>query len=287
MRRVAALLAVLVLPAATGARAATSYGGALGVAYDDNVGNAGERHDVREAGMAFASVGASRERRFGRYTAVQLQGALLGEQFADVEELSNVGLGTRIRVLHKPGRGFHTPVFTLGLGATARDYGSRIRDGVDYRAAVSAAAPLTTAVELRLEAQRAQREASGRAFDLGYASYALNVDWRAAPWLLVYGGARYNDGQFVVTADGEGDITPKREHLYLEQHADVIEADAAFGDDWWAFRVDGHAVITTLGANIPLAPALALDVQVQRGVASTSGFDYARVSSSVGLLFRW
>lgn len=286
MRRAAALLAGVALQASA-ATAATSYGGSIGVAYDDNVGNAGDRHDVRDAGMVFASIGASRERRFGRYTAVQLQGALLAEQVADVEDLSNAGLGARVRVLHKPGRSFHTPVFGLWLGATARDYGSRIRDGVDYRAGLSAAAPLTTALELRVEAQRAQREASGRAFDLGYASYALNVDWRPAPWLLVYGGARYNDGPFVVTADGEGDIAPKREHLYLEDHADVIEADPAFGEDWWAFRVEGHAVITTLGVNIPLTPALALDAQLQRGVAYTSGFDYARASSSVGLFFRW
>jgi hypothetical protein len=286
VRPAAALLAVVALAAPAGA-AAAGYGGSLGVAYDSNAGNAGERHDVRDVSLAFASAGASREWRFGKYTAVQLQGALLAEQATGVEDLSNAGLHARARLLHKPGKGFYTPVFATWLGAGARDYGSAIRDGADYRAGVSATEPLTTAVQLRLEVQRVQREAAGRVFDLGYTSYALNVDWLAGPRLTVYAGARYDDGQFAVTADGEGDISPKREHLYLEEHADAIEADPAFGEDWWAFRVEGHAVISTLGFNLPLTADVALDAQVQHSVASTRGFDYERALGSLGLLFRW
>jgi hypothetical protein len=287
MTRAAALLAVLALGAPASTVAAVSYGGSLGVAYDSNAGNAGEAHDVRDVSLAFASAGASREWRFGKYTAVQLQGALFAEQATGLEDLSNAGLGARIRLLRKPGKGFYTPVLAAWFGAGAREYGSAIRDGADYRAGISATEPLTTALQLRLEVQRVQREASGRVFDLGHTSSALNVDWLAAPRLTVYAGARYNDGQFAVTADGEGDISPKREHLYLEQHADAIEADPAFGEDWWAFRLEGHAVVTTLGFNLALTPDLALDAQVQRSVASTSGFDYARALGSLGFLFRW
>lgn len=285
--RAATLLAVLALGAPAVTVAAVSYGGSVGVAYDSNAGNAGERHDVRDVTLAFASAGAGQEWRFGKYTAAQLQGALFVEQATGIEDLSNAGLGGHVRLLHKPGRGFYTPVLTAWAGARAREYGSAIRDGADYRAGLSATEPLTTAVQLRIDVQRVQRAASGRAFDLGHTSYGLNLDWLAAPRLTVYAGVRYNDGQFVVTADGEGDISPKREHLYLAEHADVIEADPAFGEDWWAFRVEGHAVITTLGFNIPLTSTLALDAQAQRSVASTSGFDYERTLGSVGLLFRW
>ncbi|HEX4883926.1 MAG TPA: hypothetical protein VFX05_07290, partial [Casimicrobiaceae bacterium] len=167
MRRAAALLAVLALAAPAGAAAAVSYGGSVGVAYDSNAGNAGDRHDVRDATFVFTSAGASREWRLGKYTGVQLQGALFAEQATGLEDLSNAGLGVRARLLHKPGKGFYTPVLAAWLGAGLREYGSAIRDGADYRAGISATEPLTTAVQVRIEAQRAHREAAGRAFDLG------------------------------------------------------------------------------------------------------------------------
>lgn len=280
MIRLAAWLAVLAagMPGAAAA-SGWSFGGTLGVGYDDNAANAGDPADIRETTAAFASAGASWERRFGRYTALQAQAALSGERVFELERLSSAGVSTRVRLLHKPGRGFYTPVLAVWLGVGARDYGSRIRDASEYRAGAWAAVPLTTAVQLRAETQWSQAEANGAVFDLGYSSWALNVDWLATQRVTVYANARFNDGEFAVSAD--------EARQYVEDIATAEARDPAFGDGWWAYRVDGRMWIATLGVNAPLTADVALDVQVRRSDAQASGFSYERGLASVGVLVRW
>ena len=278
MRTGPARVAFLLLGLPLGA-AASGWGGTLGMGYDGNAANASDPGDIRSVGSAFASAGTSWERRFGLFTAFQLQGALSGEYVFDLEDLSNAGLAARVRLLHKPGKGFHTPVLAAWVGAGARDYGSRIRDGAEYRAGAWAAVPLTTAVQLRAEAQWTQADATDRVFDAGYASYALNADWQAGQSLTVYANARFNEGEYAISAD-EG-------RQYVEDIATAETRDAAFGDGWWAYRVDGHMWIATVGCNVPLSADVALDVQARHSDAQASGFSYDRWLGSVGLLFRW
>jgi hypothetical protein len=255
------------------------FGGALGMGYDANAANASDPADIRSVSAAFASAGASWEQRFGLFTALQLQGALSGEYVLDLDRLSHAGLSTRVRVLHKPGKGFHTPVLAVWADAGAREYGSRIRNGAEYRAGAWAAVPLTTAVQLRAEAQWSQAEATGRVFDLAYASYALNADWLATQTMTVYANVRFNEGEYAISAD-EG-------RQYVEDIATAEASDAAFGAGWWAYRVDGHMWIATLGFNVPLSNDVALDVQARHSDAQASGFSYDRWLGSIGLLFRW
>jgi hypothetical protein len=90
-----------------------------------------------------------------------------------------------------------------------------------------------------------------------------------------------------VTAEGEGVIGPKTEHLYLQPRARAIEADPAFGDDWWAFGVEGQTLVATAGVNVPLNSMMALDLQLQRGEARMDRFSYIRDVASLGVLVRW
>ena len=286
MKHAASRLAALALLLPLGADAGTwTYGGELAAGYDSNVGNS--THDEFDSTTVYGAASAGRELRYGLYTALQFNASASAEQYDDKEDLSNVGGQLRVRLLHKPGRGFSTPVFGVWASAGARDYGSRIRDSNEYRGGVSAALPVTTAVQLRAEAQWNERRSSGRVFDLGSTSYALNADWAAAPGLTVYGAVRFTDGQYAVTADGEGEIQPKSEHRYLEERADRIEADPAFGADWWAFRIDSEAWIGTAGFNLALSPTIALDMQVLRSESGMGEFTYERWLASVGLLIRW
>jgi hypothetical protein len=288
VRCAAALLAGLALGVAAHAQAGTwSRAGSVAAGYDSNIGNAGHRENRRDVASLHASAGVGWERRFGLFTALQLQGAASAEPVFGIGRLSNAGVTGRLRVLHKPGKGFYTPVLAAWVATGARDYGSRIRDSMDYRIGASAAVPLTTAVQTRAEVVRVQRESRRRVYDLGYSSYALTLDWAAAERLVVYATVRLNDGPFVVSVYGEGDVEPKAEHRYLEDNAEAIEADPAFGTGWWAFRMDGETRIDTLGLNVPLTDSFALDLQVQHSDARSAGYGYERWLGSAGLLFRW
>jgi hypothetical protein len=286
-RRVAVLAALLLgLPVAASAGIWT-HAGETGVVHDSNAGNAGTIHDRRDANALYAAGSATWTRRYGGYTALQFRHALGFEQWTGVGALTNTRYAARLRLLHRPGRGFHTPVFAAFAGAGARHSASDIRGGFDFRSGLSATTALTTTVQVRGEAAWTQRESSGRAFDLDVMSYSVALDWRATPRVTAYGGMRYDDGDFTVTARGFGIVQPKDEHLYLEPRASAIEADPAFGPDWWAFRVNGRTLIATLGVNVPLSPMLALDAQWQGARAEMNRFDYVRDVASLGLLFRW
>lgn len=289
MIRAAAWLAALALSVPGAAVAGNwSYGGETSAGYDSNAGNSGHPGDRQGSGFLSASTQATWEQRFGGYTALQVRQGLAFEQWTRLGQLSNTRYSVRARLLHRPGREFHTPVLAAWAGAGARHSASDIRSGVDTRAGFSVTLPLTTAVQARAEAAHAWRKAArGGAFDLDNASYALDFDWRASSALVAYGGVRVTDGDITVTARGFGVVEPKDQHLYLEPRADAIDADPAFGDDWWAFRVSGRTVAGTLGVNLPLSPTLALDLQLQRAQARMGGFSYVRGVGVLGVLVRW
>lgn len=288
MKRGAAVVAALSLALPVAARAATwTRAAETGAGHDSNAGNAGTIHDRRAADFLYASGSATWTQRIGGYTALQLRHSLGLERWTGLEQLTNTRYAARVRLLHKPGRGFHTPVLAAFAGAGARHSASDLRSGFDFRTGLSATSALTTTVRLRGETAWTRRESSGRAFDLDAMSYALDFDWRVSPRAVAYGGVRFDDGDFTVTAPGFGVVQPKDEHLYLEPRASAIEADPAFGPDWWAFRVNGRTLVATLGVNVPLSSSVALDLQWQRGAAEMGRFDYVRDVGSLSLLYRW
>jgi hypothetical protein len=75
--------------------------------------------------------------------------------------------------------------------------------------------------------------------------------------------------------------------VYLENDADAIEADKAFGEDWWAFRMDGRTTIMSLGVNVPLSPMMSLDFQARRAAADVHRHSYERMIGNASLLLRW
>lgn len=282
------LLAMSLAPLPAQAIDAFTRSADLGAGYDANVGNSISPEDERNASIVSAGAGASWERRFGLYSALQLSGGVAAEQVFAIEDLSNARATMRLRLRHKPGRGFYVPVLAAWTSFGARDYGSPIRDSYDYRAGVSLTEPLTTTVQVRAEAIGARRESKGRVYDLDGVSLGLNLDWVVSPRATVYASVTVDETPIVVSARGLGIIAPKTQHLYLNEDAAAIEADDAFGEDWWAFRVEGRTtLLAAAGVNVPLSSMMALDFQVRRGETSVRKYTYERVLGGVSLLMRW
>jgi len=284
-------LALIVVLAATPARAGDGGGLAwsaiAGAGYDTNIGNSGSSDDERDVATAEAGIGASWEHPFGLFTALQLRYGLAAEQVFGLEDLSSARATMRVRMRYKPGAGFHVPVLAAWASMGGRDYGSAIRDSYDYRAGLSLAEQLTTTVQLRAEAAEAKRDSGGRVHDLRGTSWSVNLDWTVSPRVTLYAGVGGDDSPIVVSADGHGDIAPKSQHIYLELAADAVEEDTAFGEDWWAFRIDGRTTFLTAGVNVPLSPMMSLDFQVRRAEASYQDHSYERLLGNASLLLRW
>ena len=277
-----ATLAVLTLAWAGVAAAVPgwSYDAALGAGYDTNPGNAATRSDDRRtAATVDGGVGATWNHPFGLYAALQVRGGLNGEQYADLPQLSNLTGEVRARLLGKPGEGFYVPVLAGWIAGGARDSRDALRDAWLYRGGAYLTEPITTRIQVRAGASFLRRDSTSRVFDGDVRTYEANLDWSPVAMLTLYGGYRRDNGPIVVSADGHGAVVPKTEHLVLQNAADRIEPDAAFGDTWYAFRIHGNTGIATLGVNYQLSQDWSLDGQLRRAVADV---DYANTGGGGG-----
>lgn len=308
MRRGAGGLALLALAAALPAAAASGLGfdGNVGAGYDSNIGNAATfSDDKRGVASVYGGVGANYNWPFTLYTALNLRAGLAAEGVTDLQKLSN-GLGDlRLRLLHKPGEGFYVPVLAAWGSAGYRASASDIRSGSEWRAGAYLMEPVTTQIQARAGFSWLGRDSVSRVFDGEIRSYELNIDWAPVPGVTVYGGYRLDRGPLVVSADGHGDgsVTPKTEHLVLRNVADRIEPDTAFGDSWFAFRVNGRTGIAALGANVLLSKDWSIDGQARYADAKVdypaysgggpgpgsgySGVSYKRWIGGLSLLVRF
>jgi hypothetical protein len=283
--------ALLCGPAPASTEPTWSHAGSLGLGYDSNAGNAVEgSDDARETASLQAGLATEYHHPVGLYAAWQLRAGLDGDARTEIESLSEARGAARLRLLARPGAGFHVPVLALWGSAGARVSGSRMRGGADYRAGAYVMEQLTTTVRARLEYGWLQRESAGRVFDLDATTLGVTLDWQALPALALYASYEHYRGGTVVSAleDG-GSITPKSQHLYLEPLAEAIEPDDAFGDDWFAFRMQSTTGSAALGANVPLANDLSLDAQARYARAEVDGsaWPYQRWLGAVTLLKRF
>lgn len=274
MIRTALAALALAWAGSAAAVAGWSYDAELGAGYDDNPGNAASRSDdQRETGIVDGSVGATWVHPFTLYTALNVRASLGGEEYTDIAQLSNLKGELRLRLLHKPGKGFYVPVLAAWVAGGARDSRDALRDAWLYRAGAYLTEPVTTQIQARLGASFLRRDSASRVFDGDIRSYEANLDWAPVPMLTLYGGYRLDRGPIVVSAENQNPVitvVPKTEHAILVNIADHIEADPAFGSDWYAFRVHGSTAIGTLGANYQLSQDWSLDGQLRYATASVN-----------------
>lgn len=283
-------ITLLLMAGSASAASSLSFDGELAATYDGNPGNMHAGGDVRPTQRVAAGGSATWLMRFGEYTALQLRGALDGDADLRLEDLSFGRLGARVRYLAKPGEGFYVPVLALSVSANYKASGSRLRTGEEWRAGLFVREPVTTQIAVRGGFGWTRSSTRGRVFDGQTRAYEFGLDWALMPGLSLYGEARFADGPIVVSAETPGAM-PKA-HLYLQEASNRVEADPAFGDQWWAYRLDARTRIFTLGANVPLDADLSLDAQLLRAHSVSdayngASFNYERWIGSVSLLKRF
>lgn len=270
-------ITLLLVAGSASAANPVTFGGELGATYDGNPGNAHSSGDVRPTERISAGANATWTQRFGEFTALQLRGALDGEGDVQLPDLSFGRLGARVRLLNKPGEGFYVPVLALWTSGDYKVSGSTIRSGDEWRVGAYVSEPVTTQISTRLGFSWTRSDSRSRVFDGQSRACEFSVDWTVLPQLSVYGEFQLGSGPIVVSAEGDNTIVPKSEHLYLDQVADSVESDPAFGDDWFAFRLNARTRVATVGVNLPLTRDISLDLQLRQihSVADTSGAAYA------------
>jgi len=281
-RTCAAVVLILTTTAAAAAGPAWRYSGNAGLSYDSNPANI--RSGAAELPASFFAAGFNAERSAGLSTqsALLWRLSLNGEAYERHERLSNAKAGSLLRVSTRWDEGFYAPLLAAWVSAAYAESGSRIRTGSEYRGGVYLQERLTTALALRIGGQWSERHAQGAAFDLAGRSALLNLDWTPVGSASFYAGYQYYDGDLVSTA-APGPVALAA--------ASAIDEDDAFGGsaaNRFAFRLDAHSHLGTLGFNYALSPAYAVDLQLQNILArANTGNRYRREFASVSLLARF
>lgn len=260
------------------------WSGDLGVGYDDNVGNARDRVNIRDSTVVAGGVNLDYTRALSLNTGLLLRGALQGEAVEAEDGLSHGRLLAMARLSHRPSGGFYMPTFAVWASAAALEFNSTMRDGFEFRGGLFLSGPLTTSIAARFGVAAVERSAANYVFDLSGWSASVNLDWAVTPGVTLYTGYQFQDGEVVST----GTVPPKSTHLPTRcGAASACDPDDALKGQS-AYRVDAKTRLGTLGINVPLSPRFSLDAQVRHTDSESDGGDgYDRFQGLVSALTRF
>ena len=147
---------------------------------------------------------------------------------------------------------FYSPTLEIFGRAAADHFGSSQRSGYRYSVGVSILQPVTDRINLFGVLAQNWRNANSRVFDARDTSIQLSVDYTFGSRGTLYLSGEYRRGDVVSTGP---------ESLVNLDIADVFVADDAYTNpQLFSYRFDANTVIGTLGYNLPLGRAGALDV---------------------------
>ncbi len=214
--------------------------------------------------------------------ALLLHGGIDGEQYFDYHGLSRARESGALRVLFRPGDGFYAPLLTAWGDISAAQFGSSMRSGSEYRSGVELGEQINTAFRLRIGAQAGERRSHNAVFNLCHQSATVDLDWHLGRSLIAYAGYEFRYGAFAESSPKDPGVGA---------FADAKAADDSLQTDGrpeMAYRIRGHAQMSTLGLNLPLNSWLALDAQTREfHTRAAFGDHYNRWLTEFDLLARF
>ncbi len=275
-------LGVLGLPPSAGATDLMVEADA-GVVHDDNVGRSQRDADREGDSVAGAGVRVGRPWRTGHGIAT-LDVTLRRDQPLDWTDLGRSSLALRgawRTAVPGPGSAGFVEVSLESLLAEHDD--SDLRDGVTLATGLVVGRRLAGRTVGRA-GYRYERRRGGDAgvFDTDQHRVFLDVDIEWRPDLTLYGTGEWRTGDVVSTATADPAI------LAIAEAAATDEALAVPGRRRVAYRLDGTSALVEAGANLAIAPTVALDASVlYHDTQARGGNAYHGVIGQVSVLWRW
>lgn len=280
------LMAAGILIIATNGQAAASSPftniGSFSAGHDNNLRAARANEEKAESLFYSLRFGTRYRKQLSLHSALSGRLQLQGNYYNRFSKLSNGRMIGSLRLSHRTGNQFFSPTISLWGTAARIAYGSEIRSGNEYRAGLMLLQNLTTKIRATLEIRGFERESKGVVFDLAGAGGGLTIAWKISPKIWTRLGYDYLDGDSFSSAAPTIDIV---------RAAEAIEADDAFGGlaaNQFAYRIDAHTQVGSLGMNYRLARDYLLDLRLQSiNVDAEFGIRYRRWIGTVGLLVRF
>lgn len=228
----------------------------FGYTYDDNVTRGRVADEILADQLLGLNVSAGGTVHINDNTRLLVTGLLNGEQFKTYHGLSHLSGGLQAELQYRQSAAFDAVTFAAFARGWLDNYRSHLRDGSHLDLGVSAQTALTDRIGVYGELARHQRHAQSAVWDLTDGSARLNLDYSLGRRGTLYLNGEYRRGDTV--SDGRATLVNVR-------LAQVFVLDDAFpGKQLFAYRVDAHTWIGTVGYNLPLGPRDSIDISWRR-----------------------
>ncbi|MBI3524730.1 MAG: hypothetical protein HY066_09405 [Betaproteobacteria bacterium] len=259
------------LSAAYPAKADWSYGAALGIQYDSNLGNARASDSVSDHALT-ASVAATQSDYLEDDSSISWGGRLAVEDYARYTGLGNLALGANIAYRKKLGLGPRAPWWRASWSSSAFNYREHARNGWLHQADIGAGKRFsarinigaTFRIEQRTAANQGQQASglSGDAFSQSSKSMLVNAEYALARNAVLSLGGELRHGDIVSTS-----------HRYRQAYlfSKAVAEDKALGEDVYAYRLSGNTFDLNAGVAWFLSPDSQVNVGLHRAITHADG----------------
>lgn len=266
------LMLLASLATADAARAHWTIDAEAGIAYDNNVGNAGPRDDRLGERLTTAALAATQTRYLDEGAGLSWGGRLAAESHARYSGLDNLALGGSLAYRKKLDLGPYAPWWRASWTSSALAYGDHARNGWLHQAELAAGKRFdprwNLAANLCLERRSARSQASelpgmsGDVYSQLSRSLGLNAEYAASRGLVLSLGGQLRHGDVVSTSH-------RYRQIFLVTKA--IADDDALGPERYAYRLGGTSYLLNASLALALSPAMHLTLGLQRALTHGDG----------------
>ena len=245
---------MLVLSWSAVARAEWLFDVDAGARYESNLTRAQQQPDIRGDGAATLLASAGSFFALGGADGLTLDVNAATETWHRFRGLDRISIGASASYKHKFGLGYSAPWLSLGLSGSHDDYRNAIRDSDRLEARAELGQRFSEAFDASVGAVYDRRYArndrpivpgiSGRVFDVRGKSAYLRAGYALTEQLQAGAHFAVRRGDVVST-------TRRHQQIFLE--SDAIAADPAFGDDFFAYRLQGTSTTQTAAVTLSWA----------------------------------
>lgn len=266
----------------------------VGISFDDNVGLAEHKRDIRSDRIIEVQGQTTRDLSLPERGALTLTATARYNEFIDFGDLSHADLGIGVRYLWQPTLGYTAPWYAISADLVADHYpDSDIRRGRTLQLGAAVGKRFTDRITGRLSYRYSDRDPrETQVFDTEQHNLLSNLDYSFANGATVYANCSFARGDVVSIA---------RPNAVIRAVADEIELDPAFGGSavagggggpgaesrYSAYQFDASVRQVELGFNYPLGAGTALDASTAYLDANGPRTLYNRLVIRSGLLHRF
>ncbi len=258
-----------------------------GALYDNNLTRAQDPVDIRADGAGTIAIAARSLIAVGGFDSVTLGAEARAEAYNRYHGIDNVAIGGDAVYRHKFGLGFDAPWVIASATGSYNDYKDNLRDGGRFalRAAVgkrfdeAADASVGVFYDRRYapNGEPVVPDISGKVFNLRGRGAYVTAGYALTEQLLLGATASVRRGDVVSTTSPGDEIFAA---------TDAIALDPAFGDNLYAYRLQGTTRTATVTASWALSDRSSINL-LYADERTRVGYDLDYRSHAVNLTFAY